>query len=394
MAVASVPIVLFFLFRGVFTPAIKYNLVRTAIAEYGDMTVTISGSGVVIPNYEEIIGAPFNSKILRVNNQPGDKITREDTLMILDNETTLNELTRLLNELELMQIRKKRLETELVQIDEDFKIDREIMELRIEGLKSDYDNEKYMNNLGGSPREMVVKAEAELKIAQLESEKAELTHANDLNSRKSALEELVTEIRIQHTLISEARQIVSQAFVKAPFDGDLGMINDNPGVMVQKGQEIARVADYSRYKMRGTVSNSWTGQIQTGQRVIVKDKENILEGSIESIAPSVTNGMLNFTIRIDTGNMDQLRPNQQLEIRVIIAYKDRALRIPNGSYYTSNGYKEMFVIRKGIAYRTKVLLGEANFEYVEILGGLEEGDEIVLEDISNKYERNELKVKR
>jgi len=97
ISVASVPIVLFFLFQGVFTPAIKYNLVRTAVAEYGDMTVTISGSRVVIPNYEEVIGAPFNSKILRVNNQPGDKITREDTLMILDNETTLNELTRLLN---------------------------------------------------------------------------------------------------------------------------------------------------------------------------------------------------------------------------------------------------------------------------------------------------------
>jgi len=96
-----------------------------------------------------------------------------------------------------MQIRKKRLETELVQIVEDFKIDREIMELKIEGLKSDLDNEKYMNNLGESPRKMVVKAEAELNIARLELEKAELTHANDLNSRKSELEELVTEIRIK-----------------------------------------------------------------------------------------------------------------------------------------------------------------------------------------------------
>jgi len=316
-----------------------------------------------------------------------------DTLMILDNEIAVNELNRLRNEMELMIIRKERQETELIQIIEDFIISKEIKELKIKGLQSNYDNERKLNDIGGAPKEVVVKAEADLKIARLELKQAVIKHKNNVSSRKSSLREIETEIRIQKTLMKDADLIVSQAYVKAPFDGDLSLINDNPGVMVNEGQEIARIADYSKYKLSGTVSNSWTGRVQTGQRVIIRNKENTLAGKIESIAPSVADGMLEFVIRIESGNIENLRPNQQLEIRVVLSYKDDVLRIPNGYYYTDRGFKEMFIIRDGKAYRTKVLLGDANFDYVEILEGLEDGDEVIIDEISKRYERDELKIK-
>ncbi len=392
-AVLAIPLVLVILLRGIFTPSVRYEMLRTARAEEGDMTVTISGKGVVIPNYEEVIGAPFASRILRVNHHPGDKVKPDDTLMVLDNEAIFNQLSRLENELKLMEIRKSRQETELLEAREDFKIDRQIMDLNIEGLQSDFENERQMNHIGGAAKESVVKAETSLRIAQLEREKAILKHENDQRKRQSSLQETITEISIQHALINEARLLLEQAFVRSPFEGDLGMINDNPGVTVQKGQEIARVADYARYKLRGTVSNAWTGQLASGQFVIIKDKEQTLEGSIESISPEVENGMLNFVIRIEDGDISRIRPNQQLEIRVVVAYKAQALRIPNGSYYHGSGYKDMYVIHETKAHRRKVLFGEANFDLVEILEGLEEGDEMILDDLSEKFKREELKIK-
>jgi len=272
LIIAIVPIVLLFSLRNIFSPVLKYDMIQTAIAEQGDISITVSGAGVVIPNYEELIVAPFRTKILIINNQPGDEITIGDTLMILDNEIAVNELNRLRNEMELMIIRKERQETELIQIIEDFVISKEIKELRIKGLQSDYDNERKLNDMGGAPKENVIKAEADLKIAQLESKQAIVKHENNVGSRKSALREIETEIRIQQTLIKDADIAASQAYVRAPFDGVLSLINDNPGVMVNEGQEIARIADYSKYKLRGTVSNSWTGRVQTGQSVIIRDK--------------------------------------------------------------------------------------------------------------------------
>ncbi len=58
------------------------------------------------------------------------------------------------------------------------------------------------------------------------------------------------------------------------------------------------------------------------------------------------------------------------------------------------GYKKMFVIRGNKAYRTEVLLGDANFDYVEVLEGLKEGDKVILTDIDEKYTRDEIRVRQ
>ncbi len=388
-----IPVVVIFLLRNSFLPRLSYEQLRTAVAEKGDMTVTVSGAGVVIPNYEESITAPFRTKILNIYRQPGDQVDEGDTLMILDNEVAVNELDRLRNEMELMMIRKEGLETDLRQIMEDFHYSRLIKELRVEGLQSDYDNEAKLNEMGGTPKEKVKKAETELRIARLELEQAEINHNNAVSSGRSSVREMETQIRIQKTLIRDAEIVVSQSYVRSPFTGNLSTINDNPGVMVTQGQEIARIADYSRYKIKGTVSNSWTGRIRSGQKVFIRNKEQLLEGTIETVSPVISNGMLEFVTRIDTGDIENLRTNQQLELRVILSYKDEVVRIPNGYYYTDRGYKDMFIIDNGMANRRKILFGDANFDYVEVLEGLQPGEEIILEDISKKYERDELKIK-
>ena len=93
-------------------------------------------------------------------------------------------------------------------------------------------------------------------------------------------------------------------------------------------------------------------------------------------------------------SVSNLRPDQQLEIRVVISYKENILLLPNGPYYRDRGYKDMYVIRGNKAYRTAVLLGDANFDYVEILEGLQEGDRVILSDIEEKYTRDEIRVRK
>ena len=110
--------------------------------------------------------------------------------------------------------------------------------------------------------------------------------------------------------------------------------------------------------------------------------------------PAVTQGMMECIIRIDKGDITNLRPAQQMEIRVIISNKDNVLRLPNGTYYKDRGYKEMYVVRGNKAYRTKILFGDSNFDYVEVLEGLKEGEKVILSDIGEKYTREEIRVKK
>jgi len=388
-----VPLGAILLFKGIFTPVITLSRVTVGQVDQGNLQITVQGSGVVIPNYEEVITAPFRSKVLKITKTPGVFVKTGDTLMILDNEMAENDLNKLNNELKLKEIQKEKLIIQIKELEEDFAISREIKEIRIVNLKSSYEAESFLNKRGGSTLDVVKKAKTEWDIAVLELKQAIQNNTNQLNAREAGVRELETEMLIQKNKITTARSLVDQAYVKAPFSGSLSSIINQPGAMITEGQEIARVADFSKFRIKGNVSNAWAGKIMTGQSVLIRDKDKILGGTLVNIMPSVSEGMMECMIRLDNGDVSTLRPNQRLELRVVISFKDSVLRLPNGSYYKDRGNKYMYVIRGSKAYRTKVLLGDASFDFVEVLSGLDPGEKVVLTDLSEKFDRDEVRVK-
>jgi HlyD family secretion protein len=389
-----VPLAIVLFLKSVFIPSVSLSQVTTAISEKGDVQITVQGSGNVIPAYEEIITSPFRSNILKIIKKPGDKVFPKDTLLILNNKLAENDLDMLKNELDLQNIRIDKLKIELQQLKEDFEFSKKIKEIKVENARLAYEGEVTLNKMGGSPTSNVKKAKTEWDIEQLENDQAKYNFNNQVNSRNNGIRELETEINILKNKIIKAKDLVDQAYVKAPFSGDLSWIIDQPGASVSEGQQIARVADFSNYKLKGSISNSWAGRVVTGQKVEVRNQGKTLTGTIENIMPAVSQGMMECLIRIDKGDITNLRPDQQLEIRVIISYKDNVLRLSNGPYYKDRGYKEMYVVRGNKAYRTKILFGEANFDYVEVLEGLHAGEKLIVTDIAEKYTRKEIRVRK
>jgi HlyD family secretion protein len=389
-----VPLIIVLFLKSVFIPSVSLSKVSTAVPERGEIQITVQGSGTVIPAYEEIITSPFRSNIMRIIRKPGDKVLSKDTLLVLNNKLAENDLNMLTNELELQNIRIDKLKIELQQLREDFEFSRKIKDIKVENARLAYEAEVTLNKLGGSPAYDVKKAKTSWDIEQLENSQAQYNFNNQVNSKNNGIRELETEINIQKNKIIKAKDLIDQAYVKAPFKGDLSWVIDQPGASVSEGQQIARVADFSSYKLKGTISNSWAGRVITGQRVDIRNQGNSLTGSIENIMPAVSQGMMECLIGIDKGDITNLRPAQQLEIRVVISYKADVLRLPNGPYYKDRGYKEMYVIKGNKARRTKILFGDANFDWVEVVEGLQAGEKIILTDIAEKYTREEIRVRK
>ncbi len=394
LLIIIVPLSVLLIFRGVLNKEISLSNIVTASPEKGDIQITVQGSGIVIPVYEEVIISPFRSNLRRIVRNPGIKVQHGDTLLILDNRLAENDLDLLRNELELQKIRVEKLKIELKKLEEDFGFSSRMRAIRIENYRLAYEAESTLNRMGGSPAFNVKKAQTEWEISQLESDQSKFNFMNEVNARNNGIKELETEISILNNKIVRAKDLAGQAYVKAPFNGDLSWIIDQPGATVSEGQEIARVADFSSYKLKGTISNAWSGRIINGQQVLIRDQGKNLEGIIENIMPAISQGMMECLIRIGSGDFSGLRPDQQLEIRVVISNRKNILRLPNGPYYKGRGYKDMFVIRGRKAYRTRVLLGDANFDNVEVIEGLKEGDIVILSEIDEKYTGDELKVRK
>ena len=389
-----VPLLIIFFLRSVFNQEVSLSRVTTGKVERGNILITVQGSGIVIPAYEEVIIAPFRSNVIKIIRTPGQKVSAGDTLLVLNNKLAENDLDLLKNELELQKIRTEKLNIELQQLEENFRFSKKIKDIGVENSRLSFQAESTLNRMGGSPAYNVKKAKTDWEVSKLEANQALYNFNNEVNSRKNGILESETEISILKNKIIKAKDLVDQAYVKAPFNGDLSWIVDQPGATISEGQEIARVADFSNYRLKGTISNAWAGRVVTGQKVQIRDQGKTLTGTIENIMPAVSQGMMECQIKITDGDISNLRPDQQLEVRVIISYKDNVLRIPNGTYYKSRGYKNLFVIRGNKAYRTKVLLGDASFDYVEVVDGLHEGDRVILSDIDEKYTRDVIRVRK
>ena len=105
--------------------------------------------------------------------------------------------------------------------------------------------------------------------------------------------------------------------------------------------------------------------------------------------------MISFTVLLDDDSDKRLRSGVRAEINVLYDIKEEVLRIPNGTYYHIGHGQYIFFIDNGEGHllRREVRLGEGNFDYVEVLSGLSDGDRIVKNDLAEYNSRKKIRLR-
>ena len=104
--------------------------------------------------------------------------------------------------------------------------------------------------------------------------------------------------------------------------------------------------------------------------------------------------MISFTVQLEEDNHRRLRSGLKTDVYVMNAVKEDVLRIANASYYVGRGEYDLFVMTSDDEIvKRKVQLGDSNFEFVEVVSGLNPGDKVVVSDMTNYKNKNKLKVK-
>src|SRR5271169_3921648 len=84
--IVIIPLLIVLFIKAIFIPTVSLSKVTTAVSAKGDIQITVQGSGIVIPAYEEVITSPFRSSIVKIIKKPGNKVIQTDTLLILNNK--------------------------------------------------------------------------------------------------------------------------------------------------------------------------------------------------------------------------------------------------------------------------------------------------------------------
>lgn len=371
----------------------KKDLVVSTV-DKGTIEVSVSASGKVAPAFEEIINSPINSRIVEVYKKGGDSVDVGTPILKLDLQSTETDYKKLLDEEQMRRYKLDQLRVNNQTKLSDMAMQIKVSEMKLARMKVELRNEHYLDSLGAGTTDKVRQAELSYNTSQLELEQLKQQYANEKQVAAAELKVQELDFNMFRKGLAEMKRTLEDAQIRSPRKAILTYVNNQIGAQVSQGGQVAIISDLSHFKVEGEIADTYGDRVAAGGKAIVKIGSDKLEGTVSSVTPLSKNGVISFSVQLKNDNNKRLRSGLKTDVYVMNAVKEDVMRIANASYYVGRGEYELFVMTSdNEIVKRKVQLGDSNFEFVEVIGGLQPGDKVVVSDMTQYKNKNKLKVK-
>lgn len=382
--------------------SVLISLMRTGVktkdlvlstVDKGTIEVSVSASGKVVPAFEEIINSPINTRIVEIYKKGGDSVDVGTPILKLDLQSVETDYKKLLDEEQMRSYKLDQLRVNNQTKLNDLSMKIKVSAMQLNRKKVELRNEQYLDSLGSGTTDKVRQAELSYNVAQLEYEQLKQQYDNEKEVLAAEYKVQELDFSIFRKGLAEMKRTLDDAQVRSPRKAILTYINNQIGAQVSQGSQLAVISDLSHFKVEGEIADTYGDRVAAGGKAIVKIGSEKLEGTVSSVTPLSKNGVISFTVQLNEDNNRRLRSGLKTDVYVMNAVKEDVMRIANASYYVGRGEYDLFVrdSDKEIVKR-KVQLGDSNFEFVEVVSGLQPGDQVVVSDMSQYKNKNKLKL--
>lgn len=373
-------------------PSLKGAQITTAVVETGDIENTITASGQMLPEFEEVLTSAINASIENVLMDAGTSVQNGQSILLLNKAAAQAEYEKLRFALESKRNSIQKLTLELNKSFYDIRSNNDIKQLRINSLQAALEDARRLYKAGGGTKEDIEQAELNLKVAQLEKKQLE----NEVRSKQKTMQVEIRESQlaaaVQEQDLRELQRKLQLANVVTSRPGVITWVNKNIGASVQEGEPLARIANLESFKVAGSISDSYLSQLHNGMSAIVVINEKEFRGTVTNVNPSVQNGIIAFDVQLNERKDPLFRPNMKVDVYLVTDKHANVLKVANGPAFKGSSVQDVFVMGNGKATRRTVQIGMTNFDYVELKSGVQKGEVIITSDMSNYKSVKEITI--
>ena len=373
-------------------PVVTRARIRTAPVTTGPVDAVIMASGTVAPEVERVLSSPLDARVLRLLVRPGAHLKRGDPVVELDVSESVLALERVVKDLKVKdnQQAQTRLTLEKALVDLDSRLD--VKQLELQSTEARLEGERQLFKEGLVSQEALRRTELAVKQSNIELAQLRDERKNAERATNVQLEGLSLERGSLDKDAAQARRLLELSTTKSDRDGVLTWVLSQEGALVRRGDVIARIADLSSFRVDATVSDIHTGRLRQGMAAVVRVNDQDLQGTVSEVLPTVENGILHFTVALASPSHPGLRPSMRTDVLVVTERKAHALRVKRGPF-ADNAARQVFVVRGNRAVRTPIELGLSGADDVELLSGVNEGDEIIISDMKDFMHLSEVTIR-
>ncbi|MDX1470316.1 MAG: efflux RND transporter periplasmic adaptor subunit [Flavobacteriaceae bacterium] len=244
-------------------------------------------------------------------------------------------------------------------------------------------------------RQELIKAENEYKYQKERMQLAKEILSQDSVATKQERSQVQSSYQRTQTALELMRRKVADLVVRAPVDGQLTSLDAEIGESKNKGERLGQIDVLSGFKVRADIDEHYINRIFTGQQGSFTFDGNQYNLIIKKVYTQVTNGRFQVDMEFEEEVPEGIRRGQTLQIRLALSQEKEALLIPKGGFFQQTGGNWIFKLSEDgeSAYKADISLGSQNTEYYEVLSGLEPGDKVITSSYDNYGDVQELVLK-
>ncbi|WP_158089061.1 efflux RND transporter periplasmic adaptor subunit [Cognaticolwellia mytili] len=197
-----------------------------------------------------------------------------------------------------------------------------------------------------------------------------------------------TSTRLESNL-AISRQNLEKLNVQAPVAGKLSGFNVEVGQSIARGERLGQIDTPDDFKLTAFIDEFYLGRVDIGQRASYNDYQL----RIAKIYPQVQNGQFEVDFAFIKQQPSGIRRGQTIQVKLTLGDASEALLIPNGAFFQDTGGSWIFVVTENgnEAVKRTVRLGRRNSRFIEVIEGLEVGEQVVTSPYSSYQDMQRLK---
>jgi HlyD family secretion protein len=363
------------------TISVPADRVRIATVELGDLVQDVSVQGRVVAAVSPTLYATAAGTIT-LEAEAGERVLEGQVVASVVSPELTNELQQAESALaqRQMELERQRIETRQLALEKRKAAD--LADVALIAAKREKRRADKANELGVIPEIDYEKAQDDLRNAELA-----YTHAiadADLFDERLAFELRASEFDVgrQELFVGDLRRQVDALSIKSPVAGIVGDLLVAQKAAVSRDTPVMAVVDLSRFEVDAQIPESYADDLAIGMTAEVLVGGERYAGHVTAVSPEIVNNQVASRVRFSGNTPNNLRQNQRLTVRVLLAEHNDVMMVQRGQFLDSGGGRIAYIVtEEGMAEKRQIETGARSLGAVEIVAGLRPGDNIVISNL-------------
>lgn len=367
------------------TQRIDSRTITISTVKQGKFNDYIRVNGQVQPISTVQISPLEGGVVERIVTEEGSTVKKGDVIIILSNtnldlqilnsEAELAEKENLLrNTMISMEQQKLSVEQERLQYDLDMR-----------QLKRAYEQNKALYNDSLIAREAYFQAKEKYELAIDKLKLIRYRQQQDSMYRSIEIDRMEESLENMRLNMKMIRQRKDNLTIKAPIDGELGLLDVVLGQSVASGMKIGQINDLSNYKIEAQIDEHYIDRVSAGLEATFERQNETYNANLRKVYPEVRDGRFKADFKLIGEYPENIRSGQTYYLNLQLGQPIDAAIIPRGTFYQKTGGNWIYVVtdNDSKAIKRQIKIGRQNPQYYEVVEGLQEGEKVITSGYDN-----------